>query len=180
MKKIILIIFSIFSLVIVPIHFIKKIYKEENTIIKEYKYMYSYDENGINFYKHGTQNTLLSCYECTNCTLHNIDTVFYFKDGITIIKDDDKLITFDFINNKTLNIKDYQDKNYDYIKTYNNFLVVTENNILKLIDYKEDDIVIIDIVDSNEIISSELKDNILTIKTTTNTYKVNINSYELT
>ena len=113
----------------------------------------------------------------------NVKTVFYiiyFKNGITIIKDNDNLITFDFVNNKTLNTKKYESKTYDYIKTYEDFLLVIENNTLKLIDYKEDNLLTIDKITGYNKITTDLKSHLLTIKTKDNIYNINTLTYELT
>ena len=181
MKKIITISFAIFALIIIPIHFINKIkeIEKQNTITK-YSYTYNYTSEGINFYKTSNTSTLLSYYECDECVLHNINTNIYFKDGVTIIKENDALITFDFVNNKTLNTKKYENKTYDYIKTYDDFLLVIENDTLKLIDYKEDDLLIIDKITEYTNITSKLKNNLLTVKTNNKTYNINTLTYELT
>ena len=180
MKKIITITFAIFALVIVPIHFTNKIKNMKKEKIIKYSYTYNYTENGINFYKTSNTNTLLSYYECNDCALHNINTNIYFKNGVTIIKDNDNLITFDFVNNKTLSTKKYETKTYDYIKTYDDFLLVIENNTLKLIDYKEDDLLTIDKITEYSNITTDLKNNLLTIKTNDKTYNIDTLTYKLT
>ena len=171
MKKIITILFAIFALVIVPIYFTNKIKNMKKEEIIKYLYTYNYIRNGINFYKTSDTSTLLSFYECENCVLHNINT---------IIKDNDNLITFDFVNNKTLNTKKYESKTYDYIKTYEDFLLVIENNTLKLIDYKEDNLLTIDKITGYNKITTDLKSHLLTIKTKDNIYNINTLTYELT
>ena len=180
MKKIITILFAIFALVIVPIYFTNKIKNMKKEEIIKYLYTYNYTRNGINFYKTSDTSTLLSFYECENCVLHNINTNIYFKNGITIIKDNDNLITFDFVNNKTLHTKKYETKTYDYIKTYEDFLLVIENNTLKLIDYKEDNLLTIDKITGYNKITTDLKSHLLTIKTKDNIYNINTLTYELT
>ena len=181
MKKIVTISFAVLALIIVPTYFTFRIIAlEKKSNITKYKYTYNYTDDGINFYKTSNTFTLLSNYKCNNCVIHSINTNFYFKDGITIIKDEDNLITFDFANNKILNRKKYENKTYEYIKTFDEFLLVIENQILKLIDYKEDNILVIDEDFKNKNITSYLKDNILTINTKDKTYNIDTITYKLT
>lgn len=135
MKKIFITIYMIFALILVPLYFTCKYIKTSKPI-----YSYSYKDNSIDFYKN---NKLLNSYKCKNdCHIHTIDTINYFnnKTGEIIVKDGSYLIMYNIFNDKIKNKTKYIKKNYNYIKPYKDYLLVKENNNLKVINYMEEDI----------------------------------------
>lgn len=171
MKKL-TIAFSIFALLLIPVYF-TLLYLNIDYSKNQITYTYKYTNTGISFYK---ENKLISTYSCeNNCIIHRINTINYFKDGKTIIKDGEYLFTYNILKGKIIDEK-VKAKNtiYSYVFALNDYLLVIEDNYLKLINYKEETVLNITALEYTSDIQATEKDNILFINTKNNLVKINL------
>ena len=165
--------FIIFSLLLIPLYF-RNLYNDIIDKPKKNSYMYKYSNESIEFYN---DNKLINTYYCnSDCSLHFIDTINYFNEskGTTIIKDGDKLIKYNFKDNKILKEAVYNKIIYNEIIPFDEFLLVIDNSTLKVINYLEETLLYINEISNFENLNVNYKNNVLTITNNKNEYNLNI------